>query len=116
MIGERFREFRRDNGISTTYLNQVVGVDHSYIAAFERNTKDMPDETLVKILTKGFGISTTKAYIQINLWRFLDRFEQLAAEEQKELWLQLEMAVNPSVEDDVEAVKVLKSLNKKIKK
>lgn len=83
MVGRYFKHYRKESNVKCTAIESTTSISRSYIANFENEKKNMPDDTIELILTKGFGISTTKARVLINTWRILDRLDSVPQEEKK---------------------------------
>ncbi|MGE7225616.1 helix-turn-helix domain-containing protein [Paenibacillus sp. PDC88] len=55
-IGDRFKEIRKERGLTQAAFGEMMGVSHSHISKIEAN-KESPSDTLIKLVCLDFSIN-----------------------------------------------------------
>ena len=84
-IGEKFRRFRQTKDVNMNRLKEKTSIDKSYLSNFERGLKNMPDDTIYLLLTKGMDLRPSEAEKLILRWRIEDKIGLLPPEDKVEL-------------------------------
>lgn len=69
MIHDELKKLRKERDLILKELSSKVGYGTGNLSSYENGKLKPRDATLIRILTKGFGMSADEAKKQIALWR-----------------------------------------------
>jgi len=61
MIHQELKNLRKEHGLTLKALSTKVGYGTGNLSSYENGKLKPKDETIIRILTRGFGMTTTEA-------------------------------------------------------